>query len=366
MNHGDLQRFCEAVPVAMLVVDRRTRIVAANAAAAELFGPDLNDRPFVTAMRQPGVNAALDWVLEPDRHPAPPPDPDLQSRRPDCARLAVVLNARGRDLDSVVTVSPLRVGDGRGAAVFIEDSTGIQKAEQMRRDFVANVSHELRTPLTALIGFIETLRGAARNDPAARERFLDTMQREAGRMNRLVADLLSLSRVEGNERRRPAEDIDLSALIANAVTALAPTTAVAGVRIRVMGADRSVRLQGDADQIVQIFHNLIENAVKYGRQPGEVRVTLSHVAHEPVLRGPGWAVEVADDGEGVEALHLPRLTERFYRVDPHRSREKGGTGLGLAIVKHIVNRHRGRLRIESVKGQGSRFTVILPERQDRR
>ena len=236
----------------------------------------------------------------------------------------------------------------------------------VRRDFVANVSHELRTPLTALMGFIETLQGPARNDAAARDRFLAIMQREGNRMNRLIGDLLSLSRVEQEERRRPSECVDLAALIRLACATLAPTARAAGAALVRIGPTEAAEVAGDPDQIQQVLHNLIENAVKYGVRPGaeegrEVRVTLSHVPHEPVLRGPGWAVEVADDGEGIEETHLPRLTERFYRVDTHRSREKGGTGLGLAIVKHIVARHRGRLKIDSAKGQGSRFTVILPE-----
>ena len=191
-------------------------------------------------------------------------------------------------------------------------------------------------------------------------------------MNRLIGDLLSLSRVEQEERRRPAECVDLAALIRSACATLAPTARAAGVElIRIRTAEQA-EVAGDPDQIQQVLHNLIENAIKYGvradaRTDGdapprrEVRVSLTRVAHEPVLRGPGWATEVADDGDGIDEVHLPRLTERFYRVDTHRSREKGGTGLGLAIVKHIVARHRGRLKIESRRGVGSSFTVILPE-----
>src|SRR5690606_27284837 len=135
----------------------------------------------------------------------------------------------------------------------------------------------------------------------------------------------------------------------------------ASVRLELLGADSNVSVPGDADQLVQGFHNLIEGAVKYGSSGGVVTVTLDHLSPEPVPRSPAWPAAVVDRGEGIEPQRLPRLTERFYRVDTHRSREKGGTGLGLAIVKHIINRHRGRLRIESERGQGSRFTVILPE-----
>ena len=351
MDSVALQQVGDAVPAAMLVLDAGARVVMANAAAVEMLGPGLTDRPFVTVLRQLLVNRAVDQILSPAV--APPP-----------TRLSVGINARGRERNCVVTVSPLTLRGRRGAAVVLEDTTGVEQAEQMRRDFVANVSHELRTPLTALMGFIETLRGPAREDAAARARFLAIMDREAGRMNRLIGDLLSLSRVEQEERRRPAERVDLAALVHSACATLGPTARAAGVALRQIGTDAEAPAAGDADQIQQVLHNLIENAIKYGGRGqggGEVRVTLSHVAHEPVLRGPGWAIEVADDGEGIDEVHLPRLTERFYRVDAHRSREKGGTGLGLAIVKHIVARHRGRLRIDSVKGQGSRFTVILPE-----
>ena len=365
MEVRHLRQLADAIPVAMLVVDRRARVVAANHAAVALFGQGLSDRPFVTVVRHPSVNHAIDWVLDPDADPAPYDDPDLPPPAEGILRLRATLSAKGRDRACVVTVGTVVIGGTRGAAVSIEDSTGIEQAEQMRRDFVANVSHELRTPLTALMGFIETLRGPARNDAAARDRFLDIMEREAGRMNRLVADLLSLSRVEGDERRRPAQKVDLANLVRSVVATATPNARAAGVRFEMDMPSEPVNVPGDADQIVQVFHNLIENAVKYGGQGGVVRLSLVHIDHEPVLRGPGWAVTVEDQGEGIDALHLPRLTERFYRVDNHRSREKGGTGLGLAIVKHIINRHRGRLRIESEKGHGSRFTVILPEQQPR-
>ncbi|WP_104490952.1 ATP-binding protein [Paracoccus denitrificans] len=345
MIEARLHALLRAVPVAMLVVDRQARILGANEPAEALLGAVPGGRPFVTVLRHPEVNAALDAVLA------------GQER----ARLNVTLGAADRRVFCEVTVTALQAPGLLGAAVVIEDRSRDEETEQMRRDFVANVSHELRTPLTALMGFIETLRGPARNDPAARARFLDIMEREAGRMNRLVADLLSLSRVEQDERRRPAQNLDLAGLLRSVVATLTPAAAAAGVRLELQGAAGKVPVPGDADQLVQVFHNLVENALKYGGGGGVATVTLEQLAHEPVLRGPAWAVSVADQGEGIDQQHLPRLTERFYRVDTHRSREQGGTGLGLAIVKHIVNRHRGRLRIESERGKGSRFTVILPE-----
>ncbi|WP_294929440.1 ATP-binding protein [uncultured Paracoccus sp.] len=346
MTLPDPLKLIEAVPLAMLVVDGAARVVLANDPARALFGDGILGRPFVTVLRHPAINEAVENILEGRAHSR-----DRQQAR---------INAQGRMLSVAATVTPLPLNGGQGAAIAFEDRSGIEQADAMRRDFVANVSHELRTPLTALAGFIETLRGAARDDPSARERFLDIMQREAGRMNRLIGDLLSLSRVEAEERSRPAESVDLAALLRNVVATLSQGADAAGVRIAFETPPQGVLVAGDSDQLVQVFHNLIENAVKYGGSGGVVTLTIESIAHEPVLRGPAWAITVADRGEGIEAQHLPRLTERFYRVDGHRSRERGGTGLGLAIAKHIVNRHRGRLRIESEKGKGSRFTVALP------
>ncbi|ATQ56979.1 ATP-binding protein [Paracoccus yeei] len=345
MTPEALRQVLRAVPIAMLVTDRNARLVGANDAAEALLGPIPSARPFVTVLRHPEINAALESVLA----------------GAERARLNATLPAKGRSVFCEVTVTPLSLGGKGGAAVAIEDRTRDEETEQMRRDFVANVSHELRTPLTALLGFIETLRGPARNDEAARDRFLDIMEREAGRMNRLIGDLLSLSRVEQDKRRRPVESVDLAALLRGTVAALSPAAEAVGVRLESRGIEGPTVVPGDNDQLVQVFHNLVENAVKYGASGGLVIVSLERIEHEPVVRGPAWAVTVEDRGEGIEARHLPRLTERFYRVDTHRSRAKGGTGLGLAIVKHIVHRHRGRLRIESTRGQGSRFAVLLPE-----
>ncbi|MDS9468058.1 ATP-binding protein [Paracoccus sp. MBLB3053] len=346
MTANDLRRTLAAVPIPMLVADAETRMLAANDAAEVLLGPIEATRPFVTVLRHPEVNTAVETVL---------------AGGDDRIRLNATIRTREGEMLSEVTVSALTVGRARAAAVSIEDRSGHEETELMRRDFVANVSHELRTPLTALMGFIETLRGPAKNDPVAHDRFLAIMEREAGRMNRLIGELLSLSRVEQEERRRPLERVELAALLRAAITTLSPAADAAGVSLEQFGTDQQVTVPGDSDQLVQVFHNLIENALKYGGGGGLVSVSLERIEHEPVLRGPAWAVTVADRGEGIEARHLPRLTERFYRVDSHRSREQGGTGLGLAIVKHIVNRHRGRMKIESKRGEGSRFIVLLPE-----
>lgn len=345
MSETPLEALLSAVPTAMLVVDRQARILGANAVAEALLGPVPAARPFVTVLRQPQINAALDAVLAGQ----------------DRARLAATLPSGARRLSCEVLVTRLDVPGLRGAAISIDDRSRDEETGQMRRDFVANVSHELRTPLTALTGFIETLRGPARDDAVARARFLDIMAGEAGRMNRLIGDLLSLSRVEQDARRRPSGRVDLAALLRGVVATLAPVAAAAGVWLDLIGAEARAELPGDADQLVQVFHNLIENGIKYGAAGGCVSILLKRLAHEPVLRGPAWEVSVADRGEGIEPRHLPRLTERFYRVDGHRGRAQGGTGLGLAIVKHIVARHRGRLAISSHRGQGTRVSVFLPK-----
>jgi two-component system phosphate regulon sensor histidine kinase PhoR len=264
----------------------------------------------------------------------------------------MTLRREGQEQLLQVTVS----GQGLGLVLLVfRDVTEEEKAGAMRRDFVANVSHELRTPLTALMGFIETLKHAAKDDPKAREMFLGIMEHEAGRMNRLVRDLLQLSRVEAEERVRPKDEVELRSLLDGVISSLSGLAEREGDRVELTGDAFTV--PGDGDQLVQVFTNLIENALKYGKTGQVVRVTL---APEDTVRGPAVRVEVADEGEGIDPVHLPRLTERFYRVDSHRSREMGGTGLGLAIVKHIVSRHRGFLRIESEPGEGSRFSVILP------
>ena len=252
-------------------------------------------------------------------------------------------------------------GDRDGPAVILSlrDVSHIEEAERMRSDFVANVSHELRSPLTALSGFIETLKGPASNDDEARERFLDIMEREAARMERLIDDLLSLSKIEVNRNVRPRESIDLTAIMHDVRDIISLKVARNKADITYKFVDDPVPVQGDADQLVQIIQNLIENALKYaGEAPIYVEQTL--LENAPGVLGKAVRIDIKDNGGGIAPEHLPRLTERFYRVDIGRSRGAGGTGLGLAIVKHIVNRHRGRLEIKSKLGEGSTFSVVLP------
>jgi two-component system phosphate regulon sensor histidine kinase PhoR len=237
--------------------------------------------------------------------------------------------------------------------LLLHDLTMVKRSEQMRADFIANASHELRTPLAAVTGFIDTLRGHAKDDEVAREQFLEIMATETARMRRLIQDLLSLTRIEMNEHVPPEGRVDLEGVVRQAVAALAPLAADDGITLKVESPSALPPVVGEHDELVQLFQNLVHNAIKYGRENGTVTVTLA--AQDGVL-----SAAVRDEGEGISPNAIPRLTERFYREDVKRSREKGGTGLGLAIVKHIVNRHQGRLGIESRKGEGSAFTVFLP------
>ena len=271
-------------------------------------------------------------------------------------------------MDSVGT-APSRM-----VILTLNDITALRRSEQMRADFIANASHELRTPLSSLMGFIETLRGPARDDQEAQERFLSIMHDQASRMTRLVNDLLSLSRIELDEHMPPSDRVDVLNSLRNVIASLELKAASRRIRLTLEApSGPTPAVIGDEDQLTQVFQNLVSNAIKYTREDTEVTVSVTladgaAVGAPGIARLPGRkddsrsvvAVAVRDRGDGIARTHLPRLTERFYRVDAARSRAMGGTGLGLAIVKHIVNRHRGRLSIESEVGAGSTFTVYLP------
>ncbi|MCL6282092.1 ATP-binding protein [Ruegeria sp. 2012CJ41-6] len=330
------------IPLVALIVDPSERIIGANAEAQAMLGRQIIGRHFATILRQPPVIDALEQCL----------------KRQQATQTRLLISEGAQDVSYDVTC---RFIPDLGALMCLTDVTPMEQAGQMRRDFVANVSHELRTPLTALMGFIETLRGPARDDAVARERFLQIMDGEASRMNRLVGDLLSLNRVESQERVRPGEKVDLTGLLNSTLNSLKPLSEEAGVVLNLTTPEAPVLIVGDPDQLRQVFTNLIENAIKYGGSGGVVDISLVAQERDPALRAPSARIAVADQGPGIDPIHLPRLTERFYRADSHRSRELGGTGLGLAIVKHILNRHRGRLRIESELGQGAIFLVTLPQ-----
>lgn len=344
MDSSDLNAILNAVPLPLVTITLDERIGAMNASASAMFGDNLSGRHYLTVLRQPALLAAIEYVFS--------------------ERRKAETHYVGRDGEQEVCweilCGPLTDnGVFSGVLVSYTDVSALQTANQMRRDFVANVSHELRTPLTALSGFIETLRGAAKDDPSARDRFLGIMENEAGRMNRLVGDLLSLSKVEGDERMRPTDRVDIAAVLRSVVQVLKPLAEDLGCSLALNLPETCDMVLGDQDQLQQVFTNLIENALKYGGREKSVTVSAETVSWDKSLRDAGVKIRVQDRGEGIAAEHIPRLTERFYRVDGHRSREMGGTGLGLAIVKHIISRHRGHLRITSAIGEGSCFTVTL-------
>jgi two-component system phosphate regulon sensor histidine kinase PhoR len=238
------------------------------------------------------------------------------------------------------------------------DLTPLRRVEEMRADFVANASHELRTPLAALSGFIETLQGPAKNDSVAREKFLAIMQAQANRMARLIDDLLSLSRIELNAHLRPDKEVDLLGIVRQVVDGLQMLARDREVEVKIVAPASGMRVRGDRDELLRVFENLVENAFKYAASGKRIEITFAHA--ETVAGAREARVAVRDFGPGIAPEHLPRLTERFYRVDVAESRALGGTGLGLALVKHILNRHGGRLTVESTLGQGATFSVVLP------
>ncbi len=339
-----VQSFLDAIPMPAVFVEPQMRILGANDRARTLNPSAEGARPFVLVFRQPSLGAALETCF-----------------KTGAPQKAIYHHTDGpHEIRYEVTLSRVQGGEIDGCLLCFNDTTHLKQADQMRRDFVANVSHELRTPLTAILGFIETLQGPARGDQKAQDRFLSTMAAEAGRMNRLVGDLLSLSRVEEEARVRPTTIVDLDQLIRSTLRNLEPVAEEVGGALIYDAPVEPYKLPADSDQLFQVFTNLMENALKYGGEGTEVTVRITKSPRDHVLRVPVLRISVEDTGPGIAPTHIPRLTERFYRIDSHRSREMGGTGLGLAIVKHILNRHRGRLAVESTVGEGSVFTVILP------
>jgi len=331
-----------AMPEPAVIVDADGRAVAANQPAFKLLPAVKIGEPFVLALRTPDVIDALRRVMASGEA-----ETVLWSERVPIERLFEVC------------VAPLAADPGEvvGTLLTLRDLTESRRVERMRADFIAYASHELRTPLASMLGFIETLQGSARDDPRARDKFLAIMREQGRRMARLIDDLLSLSRIEEKQHVRPEAAVDLAQTARHVADTLAPLAREMGVEIKLY-AELPVVVTGDRDELLRVAENLIENAIKYGaRQDGaaddRVEVTVSRTATEGSLI-------VRDFGHGIAAEHLPRLTERFYRVDAGQSRAKNGTGLGLAIVKHILTRHRGRLTIASRLEHGSTFTATVP------
>lgn len=333
----------ERLPDPLMLVNGGERILIANTAMRDIVGVNVERKHISAVLRNPTILEALTRTAATGVSGCV----EFVSRVP-IERHYQAYTTRVASEPSVVML-------------LMHDLTAVKRTEQMRVDFIANASHELRTPLAAVAGFIETLKGPAKDDTAARERFLDIMGVEAERMRRLIEDLLSLTRIELNEHVPPRGAVSAEAVVRQAATALAPLAKAEGITVTFDVADKLPDVVGERDELVQLFQNLIHNAIKYGRENGEVTVTL-RAANAAGKRAPESVVTVSikDDGEGIPAEAIPRLTERFYRVDVKRSREKGGTGLGLAIVKHIINRHNGRMHVESRVGEGSTFTISLP------
>ena len=335
-----------ALPDPMILLDSETRLLRLNTAAAALFGHGKEGRALIEILRHPGVLDAAERACRGERVDG------VEFQLPG----AVERSFQAR-------LTPLAGSDDKAAVLSLHELTAIRRAERLRGDFVANASHELRTPLASLVGFIETLRGPARTDATARERFLSIMEEQAQRMARLIEDLLSLSRIELDEHTPPKDQVDLSQILRSTASALEIQARKKQMQIR-LELESAPEVLGNEDELNQLFQNLVDNAVKYGRPQTEVRVVVEPIKMPSEVSGrrniDGVKVSVIDQGEGIARADIPRLTERFYRVDKARSRALGGTGLGLAIVKHIANRHRGRLTIQSELGEGSCFSIHLP------
>jgi len=345
-----IEQLIAGLPGAAIVLDREGRVIAFNEAASGIAPALRRGEPALIALRMPDLVDAV-------RRAAKRREPQ---RVEFIERVPV-----DRWLEAFVT--PVRLAYGSDTAVDLlvmtfNDLTPLRRVEEMRADFIANASHELRTPLAALLGFIETLQGPARDDPAARTKFLNIMQGQATRMARLIDDLLSLSRIELNAHLQPNTPVDLVPIVRQVIDGLQTLARDRGVEIKVVSPPDTLVVLGDRDELIRALENLVENALKYGAAGKRVDVTLA----QGQTRGgmPEARIAVRDYGPGISPEHLPRLTERFYRVDVSDSRAQGGTGLGLALVKHVLNRHGGRLTIESTPGAGAAFIVHLPLRTD--
>jgi two-component system, OmpR family, phosphate regulon sensor histidine kinase PhoR len=332
-----------ALPDPALLLNQNLRVIEFNSKAAELF-PHLSRGLHVTSVsRNPELREGISLMQD------------------GAEQLAVALNERvplERTLRATLSRLPKTDADPSAAdlMIILQDLSEARQIERTRTDFVANASHELRTPLASIIGFIETLQVAARHDPVARDKFLGVMSLQAQRMKRLVDDLMSLSRVEMHTHIMPRDEVDLNGILDDLRQSLEPLARQEDVRIEIVGLERPAIVLGDRDELIQVFQNLIHNGIRHGNPGGLVQVWVETGGQPAAVR-----VHVMDDGPGIAPQHLPRLTERFYRVDVATSRRKEGTGLGLAIAKHVINRHRGELQIASELGKGSTFTVELPE-----
>lgn len=340
-NPPQVSALLESLPQPAMAIGAAGNVVAANAKARDALETDPAGQLLAMVVRAPAVLQTVADVFQ----SGTPATVQYETRGTLPRNMDVHVAPLGSDADGTPLV-----------LMMLHDLTYQQKVERMRSDFVANASHELRTPLASISGFIETLQGAARNDEKARENFLHLMQQQAQRMARLIDELLSLSRIETSEHIEPRDRVDLARIARQAVEMLAPLAKQTNCLLSVHAPD-SLPVLGDAGQLSQVALNLVENAIKYAGTGKSVDVNVTSQESE------AW-LTVKDNGPGIAAHHVPRLTERFYRVNVQDSRMRGGTGLGLAIAKHIASRHRGRLVIESELGRGSSFSLVLPSHKN--
>lgn len=336
-NSLQLEAVASTIPDPCLVIDELGIIISANSAADVFFETQTKDQHLTFALRAPVILEAVQNANFAGRAS----QVQHQTKAPVSRTLNVFVTPLGRHENSK-----------RICLLLLRDTTHEEQVERMRADFVANVSHELRTPLASIAGFVETMMGAAKNDSKARDEFLPIMKVQAERMAALIDDLLSLSRIELSEHVAPSSTADLSAIAGTVAKLLAPLAKEFGVEVK-LDVPSTLPVIGDSNQLTQVIHNLVENAIKYGASGKHVELIGRTENGSAVLA-------VRDHGPGIADQHVPRLTERFYRVSVQDSRTRGGTGLGLAIAKHIVNRHRGKLQIESKVGKGSQFSIYLP------
>jgi two-component system, OmpR family, phosphate regulon sensor histidine kinase PhoR len=333
-------------PDPVVVLDRTGVVVAFNARASAVAPALRRGEPASLALRMPAVVDAIRRAVTSGEAQST----EFSERVPvDRWYAAHVIPVAGAAEDA----------SGGMMLLTLHDLTPLRRSEEMRADFVANASHELRTPLASLSGFIDTLQGPAREDTAARERFLDIMKGQARRMARLIDDLLSLSRIELNEHIHPETQTDLVPIVQQVVDSLQMLARERAVEVMVSPPPEPLIVLGDRDELVRVFENLVENALKYGGSGKRVEIAMERTPPSGAS-GAEAVISVRDFGPGIAPEHLPRLTERFYRVDVGQSRAEGGTGLGLALAKHVLNRHRGRLTIHSTLGAGATFAARLP------
>jgi two-component system phosphate regulon sensor histidine kinase PhoR len=340
----------DTLPDILIMVNDDRKVVRTNRAARAIFGQNLAGKLLKDVIPNAYLNDALGSVIH-----------DLKGREIEFRIEDPVI----RDFLAIIERFPVPTAGGISTIITMNDITELKSVEQMRADFVANASHELRTPLASIKGFVETLLGPARDDEKAREEFLKIMLEQSDRMQQLIGDLLSLSKIEMNAHSVPTEPLDFAKVVRKEIEAVKRAAGNKNIRLVLNIHDNLPMVKGEANELTQVVYNLVSNAIKYGYADSDVTITLKVTTELPQdlnMRNLTRvvALSVKDQGEGIPKQHIPRLMERFYRVDSARTRQVGGTGLGLAIVKGIITRHRGAITIDSVVGEGSTFTVYLP------